>query len=353
MTSVHQFHPVLAPGDAMSDHVFALRARFREWGYDSQAYAVETKTGIESEARSYRELFRTVRPQDTLVLHFSMGHEVFDELAKIPARRVLVFHNVTPPEFFVGINPHAASHARLGLRQLQRLAPRVDLAIGVSEFNRRALEAAGYEKTATVPILIDWSRLAVDADTEVRALLAGVHSKLLFVGRISPNKRQDELIRMLAYYRRCIDPEAVLVLVGSHRDQPQYYARLRALADAVGVSHGVRFTGPVSLQQLVAYYRAASCFVSLSEHEGFGVPLLEAMFLGAPVVALDAAAVGETVGGAGVLLPRKDLAEAAEACALVNEDLGWRAALIDAGHERVQAFDPERVAARTKDVLGL
>ncbi len=353
MTAVHQFHPTLAPGDAMSDHVFALRRRFREWGYESEAYAVEVKPGLESEGRSYRELFRAVRPDDTLVLHFSMGHEVFDELVKLPARRVLVFHNVTPPEFFVGINPHAAAHARLGVRQLARLAPSIDLAIGVSEFNRRELAAAGYANTATVPILIDWSRYDSEPDPQVRALLAGIHTKLLFVGRISPNKRHDELIRMLAYYRRCIDPAALLVLAGSHRDQPQYFARLRALADAIGLGGAVRFTGGVSLRQLVGYYRAASCFVSLSEHEGFGVPLLEAMYLGAPVVALDAAAVGETVGGAGVLLPKKDLAEAAEACALVNEDLGWRAALIDAGHARVKAFDPEAVAARTKDVLGL
>ena len=353
MSAVHQFHPVLAPDDAMSDHVFALRARFREWGYDSQAYAVEAKDGVDGETRSYRELFRTMRPDDTLVLHFSMGHEVFDELAKLPARRVLVFHNVTPPEFFVGINPHAAAHARLGLRQLARLAPAIDLAIGVSEFNERELAAAGYTKTACVPILIDWTRYAVDPDPEVRGLLAGVHSKLLFVGRISPNKRQDELIRMLAYYRRCIDPEAILVLVGSHRDQPQYYARLRALADALGLSHAVRFTGRITLAQLVAYYRAASCFVSLSEHEGVGVPLLEAMHLGTPVVALARAAIPETVGGAGVLIPEKDLAMTAEACALVNEDLGWRGALIDAGHARVKAFDPDRIAQRTKEVLGL
>jgi glycosyltransferase involved in cell wall biosynthesis len=115
----------------------------------------------------------------------------------------------------------------------------------------------------------------------------------------------------------------------------------------------VRFTGAVSLSQLVAYYRAASAFVSLSEHEGFGVPLLEAMHLGTPVVALDAAAVGETVGHAGVLLPTKDLAEAAEACALVNEDLGWRGTLVDAGHARVRAFDPDAIAARTREVLGV
>ena len=353
MTAVHQFHPVLAPNDAMSDHVFALRSRFRAWGYESQAYAVEAKSGVDSDTRSYRELFRALRPDDTLVLHFSMGHEVFDELAKLPARRVLVFHNITPPEFFVGINPHAAAHARLGLRQLAHLASSIDLAVGVSEFDRRGLEAAGYERTACVPILIDWKRYAVEPDPEVRGLLAGVHSKLLFVGRISPHKRQDDLIRMLAYYRRCIDPEAILVLVGSHRDQPQYYARLRALAEALGLAHAVRFTGTVSLPQLVGYYRAASCFVSLSEHEGIGVPLLEAMHLGSPVVALAAAAVPETVGGAGVLIPEKDLAMTAEACALLNEDLGWRGALIDAGHARVKAFDPDRIAARTKEVLGL
>jgi len=352
MTAVHQFHPTLAPGDAMSDHVMALRARFREWGYESEAYAVEIKPGADG-ARPYRELFRAVERGDTLLLHFSMGNDVFDELVKLPARRVLVYHNVTPSEFFVGINPHAAAHARLGLRQLARLAPRIDLAIGVSEFNRRDLEAAGYTKTATVPILIDWTRYDTEPDPDVRALLAGIHTKLLFVGRISPNKRQDELIRMLAYYRRCIDPEALLVLAGSHRDQPQYYARLRALTEQLGLGGAVRFTGAISLAQLVAYYRAASAFVSLSEHEGFGVPLLEAMYLGAPVVALDAAAVGETVGRAAVLLPRKDLAEAAEACAIVNEDLGWRQALVDAGRERVKAFDPDRVAARTKDVLGL
>ena len=353
MTAVHQFHPTLAPGDAMSDHVFALQKRFREWGYESEAYGVELKPGLPSGAHSYRELFRLVGPEDTLVLHFSMGHEVFDQLARLSARRVLVYHNVTPAEFFVGINPHAAAHARLGQRQLAQLAPAMDLGIAVSEFNRRELEAAGYANTATVPILIDWSRYDIDPDPEVRALLAGIHTRLLFVGRISPNKRQDELIRMLAYYRRCIDPEALLTLVGSHRDQPQYYARLRALAETLGLGGAVRFTGTVSPAQLVAYYKSASVFVSLSEHEGFGVPLLESMYLGAPVIALDAAAVGETVNGAAVLLPGKDLATTAEACARVNEDLGWRASLIDAGHARVKEFDPERIAQRTKQVMGL
>lgn len=351
--AVHQFHPILTTGDAMSDHVFALRSRFRAWGYASEAFCVEAKGEVAAETRSYRELFRGMAPDDLLVLHFSMGHEVYDQLAKLRVRRALVFHNITPPQFFVGVNPHAAAYARLGYRQLKALGPKIDMAIGVSEFDRRALIEAGYAHTATVPILIDWSRLDVEPSEAVRGLLHGIKTKLLFVGRISPNKRQDDLIRMLAYYRRCIDPDAILILVGSHRDQPEYYARLRALAESLGLTGAVRFTGGVTTAELVAYYREASCFVSLSEHEGFGVPLLEAMYLGTPVVAFDAAAVGETVGRAGVLLRRKDLAEAAEACAVVSEDVGWRQRLVDAGHERVKAFDPQAVAERTREVLDL
>ncbi len=352
MTTVHQFHPVLAPGDAMSNHVFALRERIRAWGHESHAYAVEAKADV-AEVRSYRRLFREARPDDLLIVHFSMGHEVIDQLAKLPPRKVLVYHNITPPEFFGGINPHAAAHARLGLRQLARVAPAFELAIGVSEFNRKALAEAGYAKTAQVALLIDWGRFAGPPNEAVLARWRGFRTVLLFVGRISPNKRQDDLVRMLAYYRRCIDPEAHLVLVGAFRDQPQYHARVAALAERLGLGGAVAFTSNVDDPSLLAHYRAASCFVSLSEHEGFGVPLLEAMRFRLPVVAYDAAAVGETVNGAGLLLHRRDLAEAAEAVALVGERMDLRERLVAAGERRVMDFDPDRVAERMREVLGL
>ena len=340
----------------MSDHVFALRDRIRGWGHPSEAYAIEAKPGVESEVVPYRRLFRDVRPEDTLILHYSMGSEVFDQLAKLTCRRVLVYHNVTPPEFFTGINPHAAAAARLGRRRLADLAPRIDLAIGVSEYNTRELDAAGFAPAVTVPILIDWSRFAATPDDTVMRAWSGPESpgtKLLFVGRISPNKRQDELIRMLAYYRRCIDPAAQLLLVGGFRDQPQYHQRLHALVRALDLQAGVTFPGPVSQAELVAYYRCANVFVSLSEHEGFGIPLLEAMYHRVPVVALDRAAVGETVAGAGVLLREKDLAAAAEACALVVEREDLRSALIAAGLRRVADFAADIVAERTRAALGL
>ena len=266
---------------------------------------------------------------------------------------MLVYHNITPPEFFSGINPHAAAFSRLGLRQLSRIAPAFELGIGVSEFNRRALVEAGYEETTRVPILLDWEHFAVPPNDAVLARWKGLRSVLLFVGRISPNKRQDDLVRMLAYYRRCIDPEAELILVGAFRDQPQFHARVVALIERLGLGGAVHFAGTVDDGSLLAYYRAATAFVSLSEHEGFGVPLLEAMRFRLPVVAYNAAAIGETVGAAGILLQERDLPETAEAAAMVGERTELREALVAAGEKRVQDFDPERVAERTRKVLGL
>ena len=257
MTRVHQFHPVLAPGDAMSGHVIALDRRIRSWGHEARMYAIEAKPGVE-DVLPYRRLFRDVRPDDVVLVHFSMGHEIFTQLAKLTARKVLVYHNVTPAQFFTGINPHAAVFARLGRRQLGELAPHFDLAIGVSEYNRRELEAAGYAHTVHVPILIDWARYDLAPDDAVIARWQGIAPVLLFVGRISPNKRQDDLIRMLAYYRRCIDREARLILVGAYRDQPQYHARLLALVSELGLEGAVTFAGAVPLAELVAYYRIAT-----------------------------------------------------------------------------------------------
>ena len=351
-TAVHQFHPVLAPADSMSDHVFALRRYLREWGYASEAYAVEAKPGTDG-VLPYRRLFRTVRPTDLLIMHFSIGNEVFDQLARLRCRKALVYHNVTPPEFFTGLNDHAAVHARLGLRQLAGLVDAVDLAIGVSEFDRRDLEEVGFSNTTTVPVLIEWSKYDSDPDEAVLAAMAARRTRILFVGRISPNKRQDDLIRMLAYYRACIDPEAELYLVGSYRDQPQYHARCVALRDDLHLRDAVAFTGTVSAKALVAYYRSASVLCSLSEHEGFGVPLLEAMYLRLPVVAYEAAAVGETLDGGGILLRERDLALAAETCALVVERPDLRKSLIASGLERVARFATDRVAHQTREVLGL
>jgi glycosyltransferase involved in cell wall biosynthesis len=353
VATVHHFHPTLVPADAISNHVVALHELARRDGRDSRVYAIESTRDVDGGVLPYRRLFRAVKPEDTLLLHYSMGNEVFDQLAKLPSRKLLVYHNVTPPEFFSGINPHAALHAQLGRRQLATLAEPMELGVGVSDYNRRELESAGFKRTAVVPLLIDWRAYDVAPDPAVLARSAAVRTKLLFVGRISPHKRQDDLIRLIAYHRACIDPDATLVLVGSYRDQPRYHARLRALAEELGVTGAVTFAGSVSLAALVAYYRTATAFVSLSEHEGFGVPLLEAMHFDLPVVAYDAGAVAETLGDAGVRAKTRDLPEIAELVGLIGERPELRASLAAAGRRRVADFSTATVEERSRAVLGL
>ena len=349
---IHQFHPSLAPGDAVSNHVFALRGLFRSLGYESDAYAIEAKKGVE-DVLPYRRLFRAVAPDDLLLLHFSIGNEVFTPLAKLAARKVLVYHNVTPPEFFTGITPYVALFAERGVRQLSTLAPHVDLAVGVSEFNRLALVEAGFRNTAVAPVLVDWRVYDTPPDPTVLGNWNEAATRLLYVGRISPNKRQDQLVRMLAYYRRCIEPDARLILVGSHRDQPEYHFRITELARVLGLGDAVHFTGSVTLAELVAYYRVASAFVSVSQHEGFGVPLLEAMRFDVPIVAQDTSAIGETLDHAGVLLKDGDLPAVAEATAVVLERPELRERILAGQRQRFADFSYERVAARTREVLGL
>ena len=301
----------------------------------------------------YRRLFRAATAEDLLLMHFGLGDESYDRLTALPAQQALIYHNITPPEFFDGLNPHAAHHARKGRAQLHALAKRIPFAIGVSEYNRRELESAGFAKTAAVPILVRWARYGVAADPEVQARWRGPATNLLFVGRIAPNKRQDQLVRLLAYYRRCIDPEARLLLVGSFRDQPQYHARVHALARELGLEGAVHFAGGVSDAALAAYYAVASVFVSLSEHEGFAMPVLEAFHFGVPVVARDAGAVAETAGGAAIVLKERDLAMYAEAAALVRERESLRTQLVAAGRRRVADFAHDRVAAKLRETLGL
>ncbi|MSQ37690.1 MAG: glycosyltransferase [Chloroflexi bacterium] len=349
--AIHQFHPVLAAHDATSDHLFAIRDLARSWGRPAEAFAIEAKPEVAAEVLPYRRLFRMLTADDQLLMHFGLGNDAYDRLATVEAKLALVYHNITPPEFFDGLNPHAALHARKGRAQLRRLAKRVPLAIGVSEYNRRELEAAGFARTAVVPILVDWRRYDVAPDERVLARWRGPATTILFVGRIAPNKRQDELIRLLAYVRRVVDPAARLLLVGGYRDQPQYRARLRALVAELDLGAAVHFTGGVSDAELVACYAVADVFVSLSEHEGFGMPILEAFRFGVPVVARAAGAVAETAGGAAILLDGKDLAVAGEAVGLLRERASLREALVAAGTARVVDFSRERVAARLREVL--
>ncbi len=355
MAAVHQFIPTFEPG-AVGAHALQARRALREQGYESEIFAEHFHPAVAAEGRPYADYGHSVpaRRGDVLIYQFAIGSVVADFL--LTQRRTLVVdhHNLTPERYFEVWEPPLVHGITWGRIQLRALAPVTALGLAVSEFNRAELEQAGYARTAVLPILFDPADLDAEVDRprleQLRGNKAAGGVDLLFVGRVSPNKCQHDLIKFLAAYRRLYDPKARLHLVGGS-SSAAYRAALEAYVDHLDLAGAVFLHGPVSPGALAAHYRAADAFVCLSEHEGFCVPLLEAWHHRLPVVALAAAAVPETVGGAGVLLPAKEPARVAAAVHRVLSDEDLRRALVAAGTARLADFSLERTRTILLDAV--
>jgi L-malate glycosyltransferase len=274
-------------------------------------------------------------PDTVCIFHFSIGSGAGRLVKAAPDRLVVRYHNITPPEFFAGFLPHLARQCHQGRRELHAFAARAELALGVSEFNRGELEAAGFRRTAVLPIPLDLDGLAALPRSDVvRRLYDDGRANLLFVGRVIPNKRIEDLLRLFAVYQRSLDVASRLLVVGDHWGYEPYLVRLQELARALAVEDVV-FTGQVEDDELRAYYAAGSVYVSLSEHEGFCVPLLEAMAFGVPVLARDAGAVAETLDGAGVLVEGRQPALAAELAHRLVTDPSLRRVVLEGQARRL------------------
>ena len=240
------------------------------------------------------------RPDNLLIHHFSIGSRASRVAYALPDRMALVYHNITPPEYFVGVHKQLVELCWKGRRELKAYVDRCDLALGDSEFNRHELEALGFPETGVLPVVPDFSHLAGTPDWRIPGQFDDEYTNLLFVGRLIPNKRIENVIRIFHAYRTRFNPRARLLLVGSHGGFEKYLTMLHQLVAALGTPD-VHFSGHVSNEELTAYYDIADLFLCASEHEGFCVPLVEAFHMRVPVVALAATAVPATLDGGGVL----------------------------------------------------
>lgn len=346
--AVHQFVPALIPRDATGIHTLLLRDALRAAGWRSEIYAEATHDELVGESRPVERYAAEAAPGDVLVYQFSTSSMVADLLAGRPEPLVLNYHNVTGTEHYERWDAAAAARAAEARRQLGVLAPRAVLGMADSAFNAADLTAAGCRAVEVVPVLVGAGRLQGPGDPRVAARLArakeGGGADWLFVGRLVPSKAQHQLVKALWAYRRLYDPAARLHLVGPATAR-RYLAALRGFVDDLGLEGAVRITGEVPDAALAAYLSAADVYVSLSVHEGFGVPLVEAMGRRVPVVALGRGAVGETAAGAALLLGRDDPSYVAAAVHRVLSDDDLRGRLVAAGAERAAALGPGRAAA--------
>jgi glycosyltransferase involved in cell wall biosynthesis len=348
---VNQWVPAAHRGDAVGDHARQARECFRAWGHESEIYAMAADDSLAAEIRSWDE--PEARGGDVTILHFATASPMSASFGTVPGRRVLQYHNVTPARFFAPFDAGLAKVSATARAELAALAERVDLAVGVSEFNRQELESLGFQRTAVAPILLDTDRLRrAGRVPALEWVLQDGLTNILFVGRIAPNKRIEDHIRLAEHYKRYVDVAYRFIFVGRYDVVPGYYESIREMVSTYRmVPDRFWFTGPVPEAELAAYYRNAHAYVSLSEHEGFGVPLVEAMAMDVPVLAFAAAAVPETLGGAGVSFRPKDLEFAAELLGGLIYDEPFRAGVIEGQRTRVRDFARDRTEPALREML--
>ena len=302
---VHQVLATLGYGDAIGHEVLGIQRVLRAAGHESDIFVEAADHRLESMTRDYRELVDVSHPDNLLLHHFSLASKASRTAFALPDRMALVYHNITPPEFFVGLHRSLSSECFRGRRELRAYAERCDLALGDSEFNRQDLEALGFTRTGVLPVVPDFSHLDGDADRTVADQFDDAWTNVLFVGRTVPNKKLDDVIRFFHAYHTFYNPHSRLFLIGAQHGLDRYTVALHLLAATLGNDH-VHFVGQVSNDELAAFYEIADLFLCASEHEGFCVPLVEAFYKQIPVLAYAAAAVPATMDGAGVLYTDKD-----------------------------------------------
>jgi glycosyltransferase involved in cell wall biosynthesis len=347
--AVHQFIPTLNPHDATGTHTLLLRDILRGAGWRSEIFAEAIHDDLAPEAYKHWMYPDHEARGDVAIYQFSTSSAVAGFLAERSLPLILDFHNFTGPEHFAGWEPRTEERAARAGDELALLAPRAQLGLADSPYNERVLAHAGCRRTAVIPVLVDYQRVASGPDPRVAAELAALKASggadFLFVGRIVPSKAQHELVKALWAYRRLFDPLARLHLVGG-TSSFDYLQALRGFVHDLGLAGAVRLTGEVSDAALAAYFGVADAYLSLSLHEGFGVPLVEAMAAGVPVVARAAGAVAGTVGEGALLLAGGDPSYVAAALHRVVSDGDLRRRLMAAGRERVAAFSLDAVADR-------
>src|SRR3982751_5514142 len=349
---INQWVPAAHQGDAIGDSARRVRTMLRAAGHSSDLYALTIDDALRGDVRSFSD--PEARRGDVTIFHFALPSPMTEAFATLDRARVLQYHNITPAAFFAPYDAGLFRLAALGRQELRSLVGHVDLARGDSEFNRQELEQLGFAPTGVMPIAVDTERItSAPRRPALDQILGDGLINIPFLGRIVPNKRIEDHIRLAELYKRYVDSYYRFIFVGRYDGLPAYYAQVRALIDEYQMlPDRFWFTGPVPDADLAAFYRWADVYVSLSEHEGFCVPLVEAMAANVPVLAYAAGAVPETLGGAGVLFTPKDLELAAEAMGMLVYDRPFRESVLEGQRRRLHDFAPGRIEQRLNQVIG-
>jgi L-malate glycosyltransferase len=338
---VHQVLATLGYGDAIGHEVLGIQRALCAAGFESEIFVETADPRLEDRTLDYREMVGAIIPEDVLIHHFSIDSRASKTAYALPGRMVLVYHNITPPEYFVGVHKDLVKLCFRGRRELTAYVERATLALGDSEYNRVELEQLGFPNSGVLPVVPDFSHLDSTPNRLIAADFDDGWTNVMFVGRVIPNKRFETIVRAFHAYRTRYNPRSRLLLVGSYSGFERYLAMLHELIARLGTPD-VHFLGHVANEELTALYDVADLFLCASAHEGFCVPIVEAFYKRIPVLAYASTAVPATMDGGGVLYESSDPFEIARLMQAVLDDRELEAVIVqsqDAALDRLIARD--------------
>lgn len=346
--TIEQFLPALHYGDALGNSAMALHRFLQGQGVESRLVAMTCDDCLKDQAVLFQDY--RLDPTSVKVLHFAVASQLTDFFLELKGKKAMIYHNVTPARFFADFSDELTRFTRAGREDLGRLRDCFDLSLGDSTYNADELRDLGFERVRVFPLLVNLDDYAGEYSRPYLDLLRNDRKNILFAGRIMPNKKIEDLVKVVFFYKKYISPNVRLIVAGNTRSLPKYFLAVQDLAARFFLTaDDVLFTGHLPEDEFLALYRLADIFLSMSEHEGFCLPLLESCFFQLPVLAFDAGAVAETLDGAGMLFRDKDPALVACLLAQVLENEPLRRQLQERSVARIARYrrqaDPQALLA--------
>lgn len=342
---VLQVVPVLKSGDAVGNYALLIHETLKRAGIMSEIYSYDNKTEY-TWVQNAEHL--KAGKSDIILLHMAAENDFAELLQAYKAKKVLFYHNITPPQFFKEFDAFAETSTKRGLEQVKNLVGKIDYCFTDSQFNRKDLERIGFTcPIYVVSIPLDNSLLQITESQRVKRMISDGKKNILFVGRVVPNKCLEDVIRSYKKYKEIYEKNVRLILVGNYNEEDNYF---KFLEKCSGDEEDILFTKHISISDLVTYYRYASLFLCMSEHEGFCVPLIEAMAFHVPIIAYDSTAISETLGNGGWLVGEKDFEMIAKMINQIMEDLEKREEMKQHQKEIIKRYEIKRFA---RDIVEL
>jgi len=347
---IHQLLPDLVYGDAISNYAIDIKGYLRRHGYESDIFASRCyDEQVVHEARIFKP--DLIGRDDAILYHHSIGSEITSFVVEHTGPKCLIYHNITPARFFEPYRPDFACKLAEGRSDLKEMATRFSVSAGDSAYNASELKEWGFADPLVLPVAVSPDKWSGSPDSGLMDRLRDGKTNILFVGRIVPSKCVHDLVAAFSEYLS-MDLDARLMIVGENLPDDPYYAHLIHTIQRHGIAEQVALAGKVSDAELEAYYRSADLFWSMSEHEGFCVPLIEAMWFDVPVLAYKSSAIPETLGKSGIMFTKKDdLVPVAALAKLLVRDDKLRGVVLQAQRRRRTDFLPDVVWPRLDDLI--